>query len=185
MYWFEIRRSHLGPVSSVLLWVCILTESPFALKTAPGKIHHNWIAYRIVTEKSCFTHFMHKVPWVKTLSNHLPLATSTFSWSSLVAQMVKKLPAVQKASVGSLGWEDSLEEGMATHSSILAWRIPMDRGAYSPWGHKESDTTERLSLTHWLNHFCQTQNPTYIWTSVTWILLVLWGSFNANSFLIF
>ena len=39
----------------------------------------------------------------------------------------------------------SLEEGMATHSSILAWRIPMDRGAYSPWGHKELDTTERPS----------------------------------------
>ena len=42
----------------------------------------------------------------------------------------------------------SLEEGMATNSSILAWRIPMDRGAwpgYSPWGHKESDATEQLS----------------------------------------
>jgi len=42
-----------------------------------------------------------------------------------------------------------LEEGMATHSSIVAWRIPMNRGAwratYSPWGCKESDTTERLS----------------------------------------
>ena len=46
------------------------------------------------------------------------------------------------------GWEDPLEEGMASPSNILAWRIPMDReawGGYSPWGHKESDTTERLS----------------------------------------
>jgi len=66
---------------------------------------------------------------VKALLNHLPLPTSTFSWSSLVAQMVKNLPAMPKASVGSLGWEDPLEEGMATYSSILAWRIPMDRGA--------------------------------------------------------
>ena len=48
-----------------------------------------------------------------------------YSWVSLVAQLVKNLPAV----VGDLGWEDPLEEGLATHSSILAWRIPMDRGA--------------------------------------------------------
>ena len=49
--------------------------------------------------------------------------------ASLVAQTVKNLPAVQEIWVQSLGWEDPLEEGMATHSSILAWRIPMDRGA--------------------------------------------------------
>ena len=103
-----------------------------------------------MTEKSCFTHFMCKVPWVKTLSNHLPLATSTFSWSSLVAQMVKNLPAVQKASVGRLGWEDSLEEGMATHSSILAWRIPMDRGAWRATVHGVTKSQTRLSDFHWL-----------------------------------
>ena len=45
-------------------------------------------------------------------------------WDSLVAQMVKNLPAVRQTWVRSLGWEDPLEEGMATHSSILAWRIP-------------------------------------------------------------
>ena len=45
---------------------------------------------------------------------------------------------------GSLGWADLVEEGTATHSSILAWRIPWteEAGGYSPWGHKESDTTE-------------------------------------------
>ena len=47
-----------------------------------------------------------------------------FSWVSLVAQMVKNLPAVREIWLRSLGWEDPLEEGMATHSSILAWRIP-------------------------------------------------------------
>ena len=51
-------------------------------------------------------------------------------WVSLVIQMVKNLPAMQETWVQSLGWEDSLEEGMATHSSILAWRIPMDRGVW-------------------------------------------------------
>ena len=50
-------------------------------------------------------------------------------WASLVAQAVKRLPAMQETWVRSLGWEDPLEEGMATHSSILAWRIPMDREA--------------------------------------------------------
>ena len=50
-------------------------------------------------------------------------------WASLVAQVVKNLLAMRETWVQSLGWEDLLEEGMATHSSILAWRIPMDRGA--------------------------------------------------------
>ena len=53
-----------------------------------------------------------------------------YSWASLVAQMVKNLPAIQETQVQSLCWEDPLEEDMATHSSILAWRIPMDRGAW-------------------------------------------------------
>ena len=44
--------------------------------------------------------------------------------ASLVAQMVKNPPAMQETRVQSLGWEDSLEEGMVTHSRILAWRIP-------------------------------------------------------------
>ena len=58
--------------------------------------------------------------------------------------MVKKLPAMQEIQVRSLDWEDPLEEGMATHSSILAWRTPRtDKpGGYSPKGSKESDTTE-------------------------------------------
>ena len=53
-----------------------------------------------------------------------------FVWISLVAQTVKDTPAMQETWVQSLGWEDSQEEGMATHSSILAWKIPMDRGAW-------------------------------------------------------
>ena len=64
--------------------------------------------------------------------------------------MVKNLPAtqeVQEIRVRSLGWEDPLEEELATHSSILAWRIPIDRGAWrawgcSSWGCKEWDTTK-------------------------------------------
>ena len=53
-----------------------------------------------------------------------------YSWAFLVAQMIKNPPAMRETWVQSLGWEDTLERGMATHSSILAWRIPMDRGAW-------------------------------------------------------
>ena len=57
-------------------------------------------------------------------------------WASLVIQMVKNLPAMQETQVWFLGWEDPLEKGMATHSSILAWRIPRTekpRGLLSTW----------------------------------------------------
>ena len=56
-----------------------------------------------------------------------------------MAQVVKNLPAMRETRVQSLGQEDPLETGEATHTSIWAWRI---HGLYSPWGHKESDTTE-------------------------------------------
>ena len=63
------------------------------------------------------------------------------------AQRLEHLPAMQEAWLQSLGWEDPLEKGMATHSSILAWKIPWteDRG-YSPRGSKELDTTEQLQF---------------------------------------
>ena len=61
-----------------------------------------------------------------------------------MAQVVKNPPAMQETWVQSLRLEDPLEKGMATHSSILAWRIPWQRSleGYSPWGRKESDITE-------------------------------------------
>ena len=56
--------------------------------------------------------------------------------------------------IRSLGWEDPLEEEMATHSRILAWRIPWteELGGVSPWGLKELDMTERLTYTHTYTH---------------------------------
>ena len=66
--------------------------------------------------------------------------------ASLVAQMVKNLPAMQETQVRSLSQEDPLEKGTVTHSSVLAWRIPWteDPEGYSPSGHNESDRTEQL-----------------------------------------
>ena len=87
--------------------------------------------------------------WLFSSETHSLLKTLKGSGSSLVVQLVKNPPEVQETWVQSLGREDPLEEGMATHSSILAWRIPMDRGSlvgYSPWGHKEPDTTEQLTF---------------------------------------
>ena len=63
--------------------------------------------------------------------------------------LVKNLPAMQETWVASLGRKDPLEKEMATHSRILAWRIPTDRGAWqgdSPCGHKESDTTGATNI---------------------------------------
>ena len=79
--------------------------------------------------------------------------------TSLVAQMVKCLPTMWETWVKSLGWEDLLEEEMATHSSILAWKIPWTEEPgrlHSPWGRKESDMTERLHF-----HFSYRKNWTF------------------------
>ena len=68
-------------------------------------------------------------PQVQLLSNHISSTSQAFSyflivWASLVAPVAKTLPAMQEMWVESLGWEDPLEKGKATHSSILAWKIP-------------------------------------------------------------
>ena len=62
-----------------------------------------------------------------------------------MAQTVKNPSAMQETRVQSLGWEDPLEEGMATHSNTLAWRIPMDRGAWQASVHGVAKSQTRLS----------------------------------------
>ena len=80
-------------------------------------------------------------------------------WASVVAQMVKDPHAMWETWVWSLGWEDPLEKGITTHSTVLAWRIPWTKEprGYSPWGCKELQTTEQLTLSDfqgdlWLWH---------------------------------
>ena len=67
---------------------------------------------------------------------------------SLVAKMVKNLPAMQETHIWSLSREGALEKGIATHSRILAWRIPWteEPGRLQSMGHKELDMIERLSI---------------------------------------
>ena len=62
-----------------------------------------------------------------------------------MAQSVKNLPAIQETQVLSLGWEDPLEKEMATHSSILAWKNPMDRGAWQATLHGIAKSQTQLS----------------------------------------
>ena len=82
-------------------------------------------------------------PWVTEQQQRVTNTTSYYN-AFLVAQMVKNPPAMQETWVRSLGWGDPLEEGLATHFSILAWRIHGQRSlvGYNPSGRKELDTTE-------------------------------------------
>ena len=97
------------------------------------------------------------------------------SLTSLVSQMIKCLPTRWETWVQSLGWEDLLEKEMATHSSILAWKIPwMEEPGrlHSPWGHKESDTTEQLHFSHLYMTTGKTIALT-IWTFVSKVMSLL------------
>ena len=91
---------------------------------SPGGGHGNPLQY------SCLDNPMDRGSWGRKELDIISIAAAgTFLYSfkcvySLVAQMVKNLPAVQEIQIQSLGQEDPLEKGMATHCSILAWRIP-------------------------------------------------------------
>ena len=95
--------------------------------------------------------------------------------------VVKNPPARQKRRVQSLGWEDPLEKEMATHCSIVGWKIPWaeELAGYSPWSCKESDTTERLNCRHhhhivssWLNLWMWNLGYGVLTVSYTWCLAV-------------
>ena len=105
-------------------------------------------AYIVVSITTCHMGDWGSIPW---WGGNIPF------WASLVAQMGKNLPEMQETWVWSLGWEDLLEKGMATHSNIFAWRIPWteEPAGYSLWGRKESDMTEWLTLSlHFHIYMC-------------------------------
>ena len=83
--------------------------------------------------------------------------------ASLVAQMVKKLPAVQETLVCTLGWEDPLEGGMSARSIILAWRIPVDRAWWAAvCGDAESDMAEQLTHTAYIDKLDFTEIKAFV-----------------------
>ena len=165
----------MAPHSSTLAWKLPWAEEPGGLQSMGLlRVGHDWS-----TSLSLFT-FMHwrrkwqPTPvflpgesqgqgslvgcllWGRTESDTTEVKCSNSSsnvilWASLVAQLVKNLPAMQETLAWFLGQEDPLEKGMATHSSILAWRIPWTEEPgrpHSPWRLKELDMTEWLSTAH-------------------------------------
>ena len=114
----------------------VLSISRSASQTTIPNIHSQLISYvgfphsSVGKESSCNAVDPGLIPGLGTSSGEGIGYPLQYSWASLVAQMVKNVPAMQETWIRSLGWEDPLEEGKATHSSILAWRIPIDRGAW-------------------------------------------------------
>ena len=119
-----------------------------------------------------------------------------YSCTSLVAHMVKNLPAMRETWVWSLGWEDPLEEVIATRSSILAWRIPMDRGAWQATVHETTKSWTWLSdwvqhSTFKLHHVLSSDIYTHPWHDVcvyiacTWYIYIMCMIFSLYAFCLF
>ena len=95
--WEDPLEKEMAIHSRTIAWKIPWTEEPGRLQSMGSqRVRHNWV-----------TSLIHSL-----------------TGASLVAQLVKNLPAMQETWAQSLGWEDPLEKGKATHSSILAWRIP-------------------------------------------------------------
>ena len=105
-----------------------------------------------------------------------------FQGASLVAQMVKNLPAMQETQVQSLDWEDPLEKEMATHSSVLAWRIPwteepgrLVHGVAKSWAQRETELPWGfIVLLWWCQAFLISLDP----CSLVWVFVHLKDSFR-------
>ena len=117
-------------------------KSTYALRISRGYVFQCWASLIAPLVKNPPAKQETLVGKIRCRRDRLP---TPYSWASRVAQLVKNPLAMWETWARSLGQEDPLEEGRATHSSILAWRI-LWTVLYSPWDHKESDTTERLPL---------------------------------------
>ena len=98
--------------------------------------------------RQIFYHLSHQGSTVFSFNAHKNLLRWFYAIArnSMAAQIVKNLPAMQETQVWSLGWEDPLEKRMASHSNILAWRTPMDRGAW--WAAVHGVTKSRTQLSN-------------------------------------
>ena len=112
-------------------------------------------------------------PWHTQCGRFLCLSPHD-CWAPLLAQMVKSPPAMQETQVQPLDWEDPLEEEMATHCIILAWRIPWTEepgGLYSPLGYQESDMGWGGAVPRWQrNRTGRPLSPQQIHQKIIWML---------------
>ena len=110
-------------------------------------------------ESTCSAGDLSSIPGSGRLAGERMGYPLQYSWASLVAQLIKNPPAMRETRVQSLGWEDPLEKGKATHSSIFAWNFSMDRRAWWHTVHGASEHWTRLSVrvrahTHTHTHTC-------------------------------
>ena len=117
----DLLEKEMATHSSILTWEIPWTEEPGGLQSLGSqRIGHNWTT--CTAPHYSFT-FIKRLFSSSSLSA-ITVVSSAYLRASLVAQMVKNLPAMQETQLWSLGWEDPLEKEMATHSSILTWEIP-------------------------------------------------------------
>ena len=144
MYWLKHRKSEpleVGPRN-------------LHFTSFPGSAKAGGIEWCKCLCESMATHFSvlaWRIPWTERPGRLQSMESHRVghNWSDLAvaaAYLVKNPLEMQETRVQSLGWEVPLEKGMATHSSILAWRIPWTEEPGSPWSCKELDATEWLTL---------------------------------------
>ena len=148
MTFFVLLRLWLTVLLGSYPGVLVLCVGPLNITAPRGQLLAGIPAYFLgLNAPSPFT-----CPWDTSgpsTSSHLTwwqiFTSSCVLWVSLLAQVVKNLPVVRETWVRSLGWEDPLEEGMAIHSSLLAWRIPIDKGAWQVTVHRVTKSQTWLS----------------------------------------
>ena len=127
----------------------------------------------------------HQAPclWDSPGNIYFRLSINTVELLSLMAQAVINPPAMWETWVWSLGWEAPLEEGMATHSTILSWRIPVDRGAWQAIVHVVAKS-QQLSAQHSTSivYICQSQCPSSSHSSFP-LLVSIWCSLFCSKFI--
>ena len=133
------------------LWILLMLETGHHSAHLPeshkAKIGASLVAH-LVKKSACNAVHPGSIPGLGRSPREGIGCPRQYLWASLVARMVKNLSAMWEIWVRSqidLGWEDPLEEGMATHSSILAWRIPLDRGAWWTTVHRVTKSQAWLS----------------------------------------
>ena len=119
-------------------------QSPYSLKEWVRSFDDEYLGNSAGKEFACNAGDPGSIPGSGSSSGEGRGYPVQYSWASLVAQMVKNLPAMQGTWVQPLGWEDSLEEGMATHSSVATWRIPKDRDAWRATVHGVTKSQTQL-----------------------------------------
>ena len=107
-----------------LTWVSVTLDVGYLFTAAPAKCSHCSLWASQIAQLVKNLPAMQEIPGLGRSTGEGIGYPLQYSWASLVAQLVKNLPAMQETWVRSLGLEDALEKGNATHSSVLAWRIP-------------------------------------------------------------